>query len=187
LPARFEIRSEHERGELVAAEPAQHVALAQRLLHGPGRLHEQPVAGGVAEALVDRAEVVEVDGDQGGGPVCRRHRRQAVDLGAKRGARQQAGERVVRGVVPGPVEQLGGLARDPPGGKQKRHRRGGEPDRLGDHRALGDDRGEQRSDHDHAGNHADPVAAGTGSEVTAGSTASSPPRTTASRIRTRAA
>ena len=57
--------AEDEGGELVAADPPEQVVVAQRRrLIAVGRVDQQPVAGGMAEALVDGAEVVEVDRDQ---------------------------------------------------------------------------------------------------------------------------
>src|SRR4051812_23338477 len=47
--------------ELVSAEPGGGVARPDRRAHPPGDLDEQVVAGGVAEAVVDPLEVVEVD------------------------------------------------------------------------------------------------------------------------------
>lgn len=47
--------------ELVAAEAPDRVAGTQRPLEARGHLLEQPVTGGVAEAVVDHLEVVQVD------------------------------------------------------------------------------------------------------------------------------
>ena len=52
-------RAEH--GELVAAEAGDRVARADRGAQPVGDGDEQPVAGGVAEAVVDHLEVVEVE------------------------------------------------------------------------------------------------------------------------------
>jgi hypothetical protein len=51
--------------ELVAAQPRQHVARAQLLLHAPRHLLQQLVAGGVAQAVVDELEAVEVQEHHG--------------------------------------------------------------------------------------------------------------------------
>ena len=51
----------HQHGELVAAEPGGGVARAQAAREPVAHDHEQRVAGGVAEAVVDGLEVVEVD------------------------------------------------------------------------------------------------------------------------------
>ena len=52
-------------GELVAAEAGGRVLGAQRRSDSVGRLDQHVVAGGVAEAVVDRLEVVEVDEEHG--------------------------------------------------------------------------------------------------------------------------
>ena len=51
--------------ELVAAEAGDGVGRAQARLHALGHLGQQPVAGGVAEAVVDALEVVEVEEQHG--------------------------------------------------------------------------------------------------------------------------
>ena len=51
---------DHHR-ELVAAEARDHVLGAQARAQARSDRHQQLVAGGVAEAVVDRLEVVEVD------------------------------------------------------------------------------------------------------------------------------
>ena len=53
-----------QHGELVAAEPGQGVAAAQRLAQPGGHLPEQRVALVVAERVVDLLEAVEVDQQQ---------------------------------------------------------------------------------------------------------------------------
>src|SRR5829696_2767170 len=52
-------------GELVAAEAADGVVLAQAAAQPSRDLAQQPVAGAVAEAVVDHLEVVEVDEEHG--------------------------------------------------------------------------------------------------------------------------
>jgi len=57
----------HENGELVAAEAGRGVSRAQAVRQTLADHHEQRVAGGVAEAVVDRLEVVEVEQDDADG------------------------------------------------------------------------------------------------------------------------
>ena len=57
-----DVRQEH--GELVAAEPGDHVAGAQRALDPLRDDLEQPVADLVAEGVVDLLEPVEVEEEQ---------------------------------------------------------------------------------------------------------------------------
>ena len=54
-----------QHGELVPAQAGRGVAGAQASLEPPGRGHQQLVAGGVAEAVVDVLEVVQVDEQHG--------------------------------------------------------------------------------------------------------------------------
>ena len=54
-----------EDGELVAAEPRDHVGLPQPPAQSPGHAANQLVAGLVAERIVDLLQVVEVDHEQG--------------------------------------------------------------------------------------------------------------------------
>ncbi len=51
----------HQYRELVAAQPDHQVALAHTVAHPGGHGHEQLVAGGMAEAVVDELEVVQVE------------------------------------------------------------------------------------------------------------------------------
>ncbi len=55
------VQARQQHGELVAAEPGDRVAVAQGLAQIAGNAHEQGVAGIVAEHVVDRLEVIEVD------------------------------------------------------------------------------------------------------------------------------
>ena len=95
--------------ELVAAEAGRGVAGAQAAAQALGDLDEQLVAGGVAERVVDRLEVVEVehaDGDEvalAGGAV-----QGVLDAVVEERAVRQLGERVVEGAVA--QLGLGGLA-----------------------------------------------------------------------------
>ena len=93
--------------ELVAAEAGEHVGLAQAAAQRVGDAHDQLVAGRVAERVVDRLEVVEVEHDR------RALRAVALDVGdvalelaLERAAVEQAGQRV----VVGHVAQLGLVA-----------------------------------------------------------------------------
>jgi hypothetical protein len=54
-----------EHGELVAAEPGRHVAGLQAAPQPLGHHPQDLVAGGVAEAVVDGLEVVQVQQEQG--------------------------------------------------------------------------------------------------------------------------
>ena len=91
---RLVVDADAEHGELVAAEPGDEVLLAHGARRRCGDLDQQPVAGLVAEAVVDDLEVVEVEEEHGdalarlGGSLERRD---------ERGAVRQAGE----GVEPG--------------------------------------------------------------------------------------
>jgi hypothetical protein len=58
-----------QHGELVAAEPGDGVPGAGGAGDPLRDAHGQPVAGGVAEAVVDRLEVVQVEEDDGHGPA----------------------------------------------------------------------------------------------------------------------
>ena len=96
----------HHDDELVAAESGQHVALAQRRAQPLGHDLQQLVADLVAEAVVDRLEVVEVD----------EQHRHLVDLGRRQPVVEevhqvravgQPGQLVVAGRVP---QLLGGAA-----------------------------------------------------------------------------
>ena len=61
-------RLRQDDGELVAADPARDVGRADDRAHAVGRLGEDGVAGEVADPVVDRLEVVEVEHDQGQPP-----------------------------------------------------------------------------------------------------------------------
>ena len=69
----------HDDDELVAAEPGEHIALAQRRPQPLGHDLQQLVADLVPEAVVDRLEVVEVD----------EQHRHLVDLGRRQPIVQQ--------------------------------------------------------------------------------------------------
>jgi len=53
-----------QRGEFVAAQPGQHIAAQQLAAHAQGNLLEVKVSRMVAEHIIDRLELVEVDIDQ---------------------------------------------------------------------------------------------------------------------------
>lgn len=59
------VRDGEQYGELVAAESGDLGVLGQGLAQSVGDLEEQPVAGEVAEGVVDGPEAVEVDQDEG--------------------------------------------------------------------------------------------------------------------------
>ena len=90
---------EQER-ELVAAEARRRVDRPQALLQ-PGRdLDQELVAGGVAEAVVDRLEVVEVEEQQGDVvPAAPRTLERVLDAVQQQRAVRQPGERVVECLV----------------------------------------------------------------------------------------
>ena len=89
-----------QHGELVAAQPSHGVDAAHAFLEAPGDRGQHLVAGGVAPAVVDGLEVVEVDEEQA--------ERRLAALAARQGVTQavaqqrqvaQAGEGVVIGLV----------------------------------------------------------------------------------------
>ena len=93
--------------ELVAAEPGEHVGLAQAAAQQLRDAHDQLVAGRVAERVVDRLEVVEVEHDRRAlGPVAVDEGDVAFELAFERAPVEQPGERV----VVGHVAQLGLVA-----------------------------------------------------------------------------
>ena len=62
LPAvRAVARADEQHGELVAAQAGERVARSHGVAQAAGDLLQQPVAVGVAERVVDRLEIVEVD------------------------------------------------------------------------------------------------------------------------------
>ena len=111
---RLAVVAEHEGGELVPADPSEQVFLPDDALHRPGGSLEQAIAGRVPQALIHRAEPVEVDHDQRARLIGARQPRKRVDVAAEGAPRQQAGERVVCRVVTGAPQQLRLLARDAP-------------------------------------------------------------------------
>ena len=101
--------------ELVAAEAAHRVVAPHRLAEPVRHLLEQAVAGGVAEAVVDHLELVEVD-EQHGRPrvVAGRAGQRLLDAVEQEGAVRQPGEAVVHrlvleaGLGPAPLYRDGG-------------------------------------------------------------------------------
>ena len=61
------VRVFHQQGELVAAQARDHVVLAHAHGDAPRDLHQQFVAGGVAHAVVDQLEAVQVEEQHGEG------------------------------------------------------------------------------------------------------------------------
>ena len=85
-----------QHGELVAAEPREHVAPAQRVAQAVRDVAQEPVAVVVAERVVDLLEAVEVDQQQAGEPA--EHADRAADPAhalVEARAVGEAGERVV--------------------------------------------------------------------------------------------
>ena len=76
--------------EFVAAEPRRGVGSAQALADALGRLDQQPVAGQVAEAVVDELELVDVEEEHGDLAVRRARLARARDRGDRRRARGSA-------------------------------------------------------------------------------------------------
>ena len=90
--------------ELVATEPAEHVVIAQHRAQSLRHAAQQLVAGGVAQAVVDDLEVVDVD-EQDGDRADVRRRQQLGQLGGELRAVRQARQLVVRRR---PTQLLGG-------------------------------------------------------------------------------
>ena len=86
--------------ELVAAETRRRVGLAQRRLDAVADLAEQAVAGGVAERVVDRLEVVQVhEQDRHGLAVATLALEGVLDAVLEQGPVGEAGDRVVERLV----------------------------------------------------------------------------------------
>ena len=86
--------------ELVPAQARQHVRVAQLGRQRLGDPDDELVAGGVAEAVVDVFEVVEVDEQQRAARVVAAHVRELVlERALEAAAVEQPGERVVVGHV----------------------------------------------------------------------------------------
>ena len=97
-----------QHGELVATEPGHRVGRAQAALNPAGDLDEDPVAGAMADAVVDALEIVEIeeqDHRRCGAPTARRQGViQTVD---EQGPVGEVGEGIVeRGVVEAHLQRL---------------------------------------------------------------------------------
>ena len=87
-----------DHGELVAAEAGDGVDGAQHAAQPVGDGDEQPVAGGVAEAVVDRLEVVQIDEQhRGAGVALLQPLQRTVQPDGEQCPVAQAGEGVVEG------------------------------------------------------------------------------------------
>jgi hypothetical protein len=94
-----------QHGELVAAQPGRHVARLQAAAQPLGHHPQDLVAGGVAEAVVDGLEVVQVQQQQGRGGAGAGERGQGLGQAAgEQGPVAEPGE----GVEGGQPGQLGG-------------------------------------------------------------------------------
>ena len=90
-------RALEQHRELITAESGDGVALTEGLLEAPRDLDEQRVAGRMAEAVVDRLEVVEIDEEHRRPAVPRRHGRAGTGHRiVERDAIEQPGQRVER-------------------------------------------------------------------------------------------
>ncbi len=100
-PARLHLvglRKDHRK--LVTTGPGHHVGLAQTAADGSRQLHDEAVAGGVPERVVDELEPVEVERQQRpAGPVAVGPREGQLELDLKAATVVQAGQRVVVGEV----------------------------------------------------------------------------------------
>jgi hypothetical protein len=86
--------------ELVAPEPGDRVHLAHARLEPPGTQLDQPVAGGVAEGVVDALETVEVDDEDSGHAVAAAQAGQRLlEALAQQLAVRQLRHRVMQGEV----------------------------------------------------------------------------------------
>ncbi len=146
--------------EVVAVDAGDHGAGPGEGGQGRGDPLQHPVAGLVAGLLVDAAEAVEVEGEQGDRLVAGQP---AVDVGAQAAAVEQAGERVGEGVG----ELLEGGAGDPdgqlePGHDHREAPAGGQHQRqhpaAGARRVGGEQDGEQVGAAPGEGQHVGPAA-----------------------------
>jgi hypothetical protein len=138
LLARVVVGGVEQDGEFVAAEPGHRVAPAHRVLQPGGDLAQEGVTRGMAERVVDRLEVVEVDGQHG-----ERRSRPArpaqgmLEAVGEQGAIGQARERIVEGLMGEGSLELH-LRRDVAGVQDPALARCA--DRQAGHRGLGVDR-----------------------------------------------
>ncbi|MNG99136.1 hypothetical protein D3C79_583000 [compost metagenome] len=94
--------------ELVTAEPGQTIPLPHQPLEPAGHLLEQPVAGGVAEGVVDGLEVIEIDKQQGADQVLAARLEEGLGQGlVQLTAIGQAGQLIVIGeILDAPLRRL---------------------------------------------------------------------------------
>ena len=86
--------------ELVAAQPGDIVVRSQRTAQPARHLHQHQIAGGVAEAVVDRLEVVQVEHARGDQPPAALGALQGgFQMDVQRAAIRQSGQRVMHGQV----------------------------------------------------------------------------------------
>ena len=138
-----------EQGEFIAADSGGGVAGTNALGDALPCLDEEIVGGGVAQAVVDEFEVIEVDGDHGHRTVvtCPQRHRVGQSIG-EQGAVGQPGEGVTQRllgrrrqqppVLPG-RDDLAGTDRDHDGGHE-------EPLEAGHHQRRADGAGQQERD-----------------------------------------
>ena len=87
----------HEDRELVTTHPRDRVRRGQRRAQTHAHRPEQRVPGDVAEAVVDRLEVVEVEEENSG--VARTHDERVLDAIREERPVREPGQRVVEGLV----------------------------------------------------------------------------------------
>ena len=109
--------------ELVATHPPDRVGIAQRARQPGGHGDEQPVAGLVAQRVVDVLEVVEIDEQRRArGAVAPAAGQQLLDAIHDQRPVRQAGQRVVQRLVTQLLSALGHQPQRPrPSGAQHQH------------------------------------------------------------------
>ena len=101
------VRVREKDAELVAAEPGRRVAGPHRVAQALGDLHEHLVADGVAPAVVDELEAVEIEEEDGARRVVGRGALHGLgDARGEERAVRQAGESVVVRLMPQLLLQL---------------------------------------------------------------------------------
>ena len=118
-----------EHGELVAAQPGDRVAGAQRVAQPLAADRQQPVARGVAERIVDLLEVIEVEERDHGGASLREH---ISDPLLEVRAVREPGERILE------RQPLQGVVAHPPAARTVEQR---QQRREREHRERGDEAG----------------------------------------------